>query len=175
MAAHIAAPAHTRYVAALTAEPRHPIPVITRDHLLLRGDGRLLRAARLDRLWRRRGHAAAGLGHPAQGSDSGLDVDRPDRRRHPSRPRPRPYRLERHGAPMALGPDRHRDRALRLHRPRRPHVGARARWPHSALWSVLLMAHDPAADALAGIAAHRRTDGGRTRRRRRDHLRNYGE
>src|SRR5262245_8766914 len=113
----LTSPAHTRYGAALTAEPRHPIPVTPRDQLLLRGDGRLLRAARLDRVRRRRGHAALGLGRPTQGSDTGLDVDRPHRRRHPSGARPRLYRLGRHGAPVALGADRHRDRALRLHRP----------------------------------------------------------
>src|SRR5262245_59614271 len=82
----LTSPAHTRYGAALAPQPRHPIPVTPRDQLLLRGDGRVLRAARLDRLRRRRGHAALGLGRPTQGSDTGLDVDRPHRRRHPSGP-----------------------------------------------------------------------------------------
>src|SRR5262245_15598070 len=82
----LTSPAPTRYGAALTAVPRTQIPVTPRDQLLLRGDGRVLRAARLDRLRRRRGHAALGLGRPAQGSDTGLDLDRPHCRRHPARP-----------------------------------------------------------------------------------------
>jgi hypothetical protein len=48
---------------------RHPIPVAARDRLSLRGHGRLLCAARLDRFWRRRSDAVARPYRPDEGVD----------------------------------------------------------------------------------------------------------